>query len=260
MINTIATILGIHRNSYFNYKKQGRPIIKLLEKYFNKEDLLEFLNTNKIQKLEKTDFLKKQVIEKNRIKYLSSFMRSEHRFMYRKDDLFVLFYFSFLIFLKQTKSFYAHDFQYLLQQHIFNLAIVGNKIKFEPDCANLIHENNNYINLSLEDFIKKLHRYLYLVHFKIFKEWDSYMLLFIQECFETDFQILLNENDSEDVKKEALYQMEQYKKHTTKDFNELLYQIYNKAQSDRNIFCDDENFCWVDEYNSCDLIDNIEDS
>ena len=51
MINTISKILGIHRNSYFNWKKQERPIISLLEKYFTKEDLEEFLNTNEISKM-----------------------------------------------------------------------------------------------------------------------------------------------------------------------------------------------------------------
>lgn len=55
MINTIAAILGIHRNSYFNYKKQGRPIIFLLEKYFSKIELEEFLQTGQINKFEKLE-------------------------------------------------------------------------------------------------------------------------------------------------------------------------------------------------------------
>ena len=53
MINTIAKILGIHRNSYFNWRKQERPIMSILEKYFSKEDLLEYLKTGKISKLER---------------------------------------------------------------------------------------------------------------------------------------------------------------------------------------------------------------
>jgi len=52
MINTISQILGIHRNSYHNWKKQNRPIIFLLEQYFSKEDLTEYLETNAINKLE----------------------------------------------------------------------------------------------------------------------------------------------------------------------------------------------------------------
>lgn len=52
MIETIVKILGVSKNSYWNYKNQQRPIIFLLEKYFTKEDLEEFLETGKISKFE----------------------------------------------------------------------------------------------------------------------------------------------------------------------------------------------------------------
>jgi hypothetical protein len=52
MIETIVKILGVSKNSYWNYKNQNRPIILLLEKYFSKEDLQEFLDTSKISKFE----------------------------------------------------------------------------------------------------------------------------------------------------------------------------------------------------------------
>jgi hypothetical protein len=40
------------QNTYYQWKKQNRPIIKLLEKYFSKEELEEYLNTGKVEKLE----------------------------------------------------------------------------------------------------------------------------------------------------------------------------------------------------------------
>ncbi len=52
MINQIVKILGVSKNSYWNYKKQNRPIVDLLEKYFTEEDLDEFLKTGEIKKLE----------------------------------------------------------------------------------------------------------------------------------------------------------------------------------------------------------------
>lgn len=52
MIETIVKILGVSKNSYWNYKNQERPIIFLLEKYFKKEELEEFLETGKISRLE----------------------------------------------------------------------------------------------------------------------------------------------------------------------------------------------------------------
>ncbi len=50
MINTICEIMMISRSAYFKFKKENRPIIFLLEKYFSKEDLDEFLKTKSIRK------------------------------------------------------------------------------------------------------------------------------------------------------------------------------------------------------------------
>jgi hypothetical protein len=52
MINAITNLLGVSKNSYWNYKKQKRPIISFLEKYFTKEDLEEYLQTGVIRRLE----------------------------------------------------------------------------------------------------------------------------------------------------------------------------------------------------------------
>lgn len=52
MINQIVKILGVSKNSYWNYKKQNRPIMDLLERYFTEEDLDEFLKTGEMKKLE----------------------------------------------------------------------------------------------------------------------------------------------------------------------------------------------------------------
>jgi len=48
-------MLGVSKNSYWNYKKQQRPIILFLEKYFTEDDLEEFLTTGKMTKLEKKE-------------------------------------------------------------------------------------------------------------------------------------------------------------------------------------------------------------
>ncbi|OGS70805.1 MAG: hypothetical protein A3F91_09840 [Flavobacteria bacterium RIFCSPLOWO2_12_FULL_35_11] len=52
MINTLSKLLGNSPKSISNWKKENRPIISLLYKYFIKEDLEEFLETGKIKKLE----------------------------------------------------------------------------------------------------------------------------------------------------------------------------------------------------------------
>lgn len=52
MINTIASFLGNSSKSVSNWKKENRPIITFLYKYFCKEELEEFLETGEILKLE----------------------------------------------------------------------------------------------------------------------------------------------------------------------------------------------------------------
>ncbi|MCK9455209.1 MAG: hypothetical protein WCY51_07345 [Sulfurimonas sp.] len=42
-------------NTYYKWKKEGRPIISLLEKYFTKQDLQEFLQTGQINKFDKLE-------------------------------------------------------------------------------------------------------------------------------------------------------------------------------------------------------------
>jgi len=56
MRNVISKLLQFKsQNTYYKWKKEERPIIIFLEKYFRKEDLEEFLETERIDKLENID-------------------------------------------------------------------------------------------------------------------------------------------------------------------------------------------------------------
>ena len=52
MRKEIVKMLGNTDKSYYRWKEEGRPIIAFLEKYFNEEDLKEFLETGEISRLE----------------------------------------------------------------------------------------------------------------------------------------------------------------------------------------------------------------
>ena len=52
MLKAIAKILDVTLKSVYNYKKEKRPIISLLEKYFTEADLEEFLKTGVVSKYE----------------------------------------------------------------------------------------------------------------------------------------------------------------------------------------------------------------
>ena len=45
-------LFSFSRQSWNNWKKENRPIVRLLEKYFTEDDLKEYLETNKISKFE----------------------------------------------------------------------------------------------------------------------------------------------------------------------------------------------------------------
>lgn len=48
----ISTILGCSVSGYYRWKKEKRPVINLLYKYFTKEELQEFVETGEIKKQE----------------------------------------------------------------------------------------------------------------------------------------------------------------------------------------------------------------
>lgn len=49
---SIVNLMQFSRNTYYVWKRENRPIISLLEKYFTKENLEEFLQSGKIDKFE----------------------------------------------------------------------------------------------------------------------------------------------------------------------------------------------------------------
>jgi hypothetical protein len=55
--------MAISRSAYFKFKKEERPVIALLEKYFSKEELEEFLHNGKIERFEQFNNMNAQHVE-----------------------------------------------------------------------------------------------------------------------------------------------------------------------------------------------------
>lgn len=51
-MQSVIKILDISKPSYYVWKREGRPIFELLEKYFCNSELEEFLKTGGIEKME----------------------------------------------------------------------------------------------------------------------------------------------------------------------------------------------------------------
>lgn len=52
---TMAAVFSSSEGAYYKWKKENRPIINLIDKYFTKQDLQEFLQTGQINKFEKLE-------------------------------------------------------------------------------------------------------------------------------------------------------------------------------------------------------------
>lgn len=52
--NVMTKIISCSVATYYLWKRNKRPVIVLLEKYFSNEELIEFLETGKINKMENT--------------------------------------------------------------------------------------------------------------------------------------------------------------------------------------------------------------
>lgn len=53
----MAGVFSTAEGTFYKWKKEERPIVALLERYFSKEDLEEFLNTGKVSRYEKSKLM-----------------------------------------------------------------------------------------------------------------------------------------------------------------------------------------------------------
>lgn len=94
MINTVCNIMAISRSAYFKFKKEERPVISLIEKYFSKEELEEFLKNGKIEKFEHIKNLDFQHIENIQSQYASINLLEDfakYGLFEKVDELFKIF-------------------------------------------------------------------------------------------------------------------------------------------------------------------------
>jgi hypothetical protein len=217
-------LLGNSHKTISNWKKEKRPIINLLYKYFLKEELKEFLETGEIKKFEKLNFLYNEVIGKNQKLYIESFTTN---FRYLKlssaHAIFEDFYFSFLLELKENKNLISSDFNsllslfinnYLLDKYIntindkeyINSAIDAKFHNFKNDQKyfdDVILADEKILAFAKEEIEKKLKMFnnedfkTIQKHLKSFKNWDSYMMIYLDYIFKSDLQIFIESENEE---------------------------------------------------------------
>ena len=61
----MVKLFGFSRQSWNNWKREERPIVRLLESMFTNEDISEFLETGKISRYENVDNLDSDLLERH---------------------------------------------------------------------------------------------------------------------------------------------------------------------------------------------------
>lgn len=121
-------ILDISTRSYSNFSKQKRLIITLLEKYFTKEDLQEFIEFGKINNFENNNSIQEYFIETKKNKYIQNFKNNNSSLKFVAENEYITdFYFNFLTNLKNKKNFFSTtDYEYesyFIEKYDFNKAL-----------------------------------------------------------------------------------------------------------------------------------------
>jgi hypothetical protein len=97
---TMAELFSTAEGTYYKWKKEQRPIIALLEKYFTREDLEEFLETGRISKFEIVEEFK-MILQGSKLDYLGFI--SKHLKNSNEFDFFTDFYYRFLVYVNQIQ-------------------------------------------------------------------------------------------------------------------------------------------------------------
>ena len=93
---TMAELFSTAEGTYYKWKKEQRPIIALLEKYFTREDLEEFIQTGKIMKFEFVEEFKMLLLgsKLDYMEFIYKYLKHSNEF-----DFFTDFYYRFLVYV-----------------------------------------------------------------------------------------------------------------------------------------------------------------
>lgn len=204
-------LFNISVNTYYLWKKQERPIVKLLEKYFLKEELEEFLNTGKILKYENSKYIVDNFIEKNKVIYIDSFTKNyRYRSLASSHDIFIDFYFNFLISLKDEEYIKEAGIQQILFTSMYKYLSqrLQNQIDFKKiEEKRLVYQDEEEEEIESHFFksveINSLFRKNaqseknLSIHLIFLKDWTDDISVFLDYVQKDDFEYFIKSDDDE---------------------------------------------------------------
>ncbi len=228
---SVLKLMCFSRNTFYVWKREDRPIISLIEKYFTEEDIEEFLNTGKIHKFENVT---SEFLFSNQLLYVESFAKSKSLLSEpHVKDKFKDFYFYFLLNFENIDIPFNIDtlgikslltnylYQYQMDKIKENIKIVKINEKFE----NLKLDINDAINSTIGTEKKELEKFkenlqkqeltekekflekifseneddlkMVILNFNIFDNWDNNIYYFLKIVKKDDFDYFINSKNDE---------------------------------------------------------------
>lgn len=155
----MSKIFGFSIPTYYNWKKENRLIISLIDKYFSKDELIEFLYKKEIANQE--FFMKINMdftLEYQR--FIDSFLPVDGSFKQEytfPEKIYWDFIYRFKKDIDSNNCFDKHDFMALLYEYQVILINISNTINYSQ--CKIVEEFNYFINLFSgkdDKFIKYL--------------------------------------------------------------------------------------------------------
>lgn len=166
--NTITTLFGFAAPTYYRWKKEKRPIVNLLEKYFSDLELEEFVLTGKINRLEKEN-IQNDFFSKYKNIYFSYIQK--FGLIINLEEEVQEYYFSYLFFIKNNyEKFNIHNNPFSAAAIEFSL-IYNKKIDHEEI-------KNFHLLIDLINFLdNQPGMWFYFTHIlqNNFEEWISHI-------------------------------------------------------------------------------------
>jgi hypothetical protein len=160
----VCKLCDFTRNTFYVWKREGRPIIALLERYFTKNELNEFLETKKIERFEHSTLLEDVQLILER-KYFPAFwfsIKDDTTEETIRNEWFRYFEFMFayfdLIFKFEFED--GNDFhKYILENinHLkivdsFSFGILNNILNFDPTVVKFLQAGKKDLFLTTMTF------------------------------------------------------------------------------------------------------------
>lgn len=219
----MTDLFQFSRQSWNNWKKEERPIIALLEKYFTKEDLEEFLETGRISKFEIIEEFK-WLLQGSKLDYLEFI--NKHLKHSNKFDFFTDFYYRFLVYIHTLQNNPKHsDVEF---QNIFQL----------NDALPSFLINHSFTHLN------ELEAYQLQYKVRQINNMDQNTTNFILLSISNDFQSLTQQTNiqfSDEYRKQSIIHLLMfciYKYHPNLDYEEKINLLGRVVGMDASIVFD----------------------